>query len=187
MIPVLIAYSTSEGQTHEIARFMASTLRDAGYGVDLLDVAAAQSALVQPSYSMAILGGSVHAGQHSHALARFIEANASWLALIPVAFFSVSLTAAKQDEASRAETARMLGRFLDKTGLAPARTCRIAGALRYSRYGFIKRLLLQRIAARAGGGADTSRDYEYTDWNAVRQFTLEFARDLLDDAPSEAA
>jgi menaquinone-dependent protoporphyrinogen IX oxidase len=29
-----------------------------------------------------------------------------------------------------------------------------------------------RIVARAGGDTDTSRDYEYTDWAALRAFTV---------------
>jgi menaquinone-dependent protoporphyrinogen oxidase len=37
---------------------------------------------------------------------------------------------------------------------------------------------MRRIARKEGGGTDVSRDFEYTDWPAVRQFALEFARDF---------
>ena len=33
---------------------------------------------------------------------------------------------------------------------------------------------MKRIVAKAGGGTDTTRDYEYTDWNDLRAFALEF-------------
>jgi hypothetical protein len=33
-----------------------------------------------------------------------------------------------------------------------------------------------RIAAQAGGDTDTSRAYEYTDWNAVARFARQFAQ-----------
>jgi len=35
---------------------------------------------------------------------------------------------------------------------------------------------MKRIAAKAGGDTDTSRDYEYTDWNALSRFTVQFVR-----------
>jgi menaquinone-dependent protoporphyrinogen oxidase len=43
----------------------------------------------------------------------------------------------------------------------------IAGALRYSKYPLPLRWLMRRIAKQAGGDTDTSRDYEYTDWEQV--------------------
>lgn len=182
MIPILIAYGTTEGQTGKIADFMAQALSEAGYRADIVDTASPQSSAVQPTYAAAILGSSVHGGRHSRSLAKFVEANAEWLGTIPTAFFSVSLTAAHDDEKSRAEAARMIDEFLAETGLAPRRTCRIAGALRYSRYGFLKRRLMQRIARKEGGGTDLSRDFEYTDWESIRRFVLGFARDC--DGPS---
>ena len=176
MIPVLIAYSSTEGQARKIAGFMAEVLGEAGYRADVVDVASPQASLVQPVYSMAILGGSVHVGQHADALARFVKLQQPWMRGIPVAFFSVSLTAARQDEAGRAGSARMMREFLARTGLEPVRSGCFAGALRYSRYGFLKRLVMRRIARKEGGGTDLSRDFEYTDWQAVRRFVLEFAR-----------
>lgn len=80
----------------------------------------------------------------------------------------------------------MVDDFLVATGLTPVRSCRIAGALRYSKYGPVKRELMKRIAARAGGATDTSCDVEYTDWEQVRRFALEFARDH-GGAPREVA
>jgi menaquinone-dependent protoporphyrinogen oxidase len=47
--------------------------------------------------------------------------------------------------------------------------------LRYSKYGFLERLLLKRIARDATGDRDTSRDYEYTDWDEVVDFADDFA------------
>jgi len=177
MIPILIAFGSSEGQTRKIAEFMAEVLFDAGYHADLVDTAAPQSDVVQPVYAAALIGGPVHAGRHPASLARFVAANREWLATVPVAFFSVSLTAAHRDVHSRAETRRMMDEFLGASGLEPARAVCFAGALRYSRYGWFKRLLMRRIARKEGGDTDTARDHEYTDWRAIRQFALDFARD----------
>ena len=51
----------------------------------------------------------------------------------------------------------------------------VAGALPYTRYGWIKRMMMRRIVAKAGGDTDTSRDYEYTDWNDLRVSSRDFA------------
>ena len=44
------------------------------------------------------------------------------------------------------------------------------GALLYTRYGFMKRRLMRSIAEQGGLSTDTSRDYDYTDYDAVRHF-----------------
>ena len=179
MTPVLIAYSTTEGQAGKVASFMADVLASVGYRADVVDVASPQASLVQPVYTMALIGGSVHVGHHADALDRFVKMQQAWLRTVPVAFFSVSLTAARQDETGRAEAQRMMHDFLAQSSLEPARTYCIAGALRYSRYGLLKRFVMRRIARKEGGDTDLSHDFEYTDWDAVRRFVLEFARDSV--------
>ena len=54
-------------------------------------------------------------------------------------------------------------------------TIQIAGALKYTEYDFFKRLIMKMISKREGRSTDTSRDYEYTDWNAVTKFVTDFA------------
>jgi menaquinone-dependent protoporphyrinogen IX oxidase len=39
---------------------------------------------------------------------------------------------------------------------------------------FLKRWIMKRIAQKAGGGTDTSKDYEYTDWQALDKFARDF-------------
>jgi menaquinone-dependent protoporphyrinogen oxidase len=46
----------------------------------------------------------------------------------------------------------------------------IAGALMYSKYPLPVKWLMKGIARKAGEDTDTSRDYEYTDWEQVRQY-----------------
>ena len=68
-------------------------------------------------------------------------------------------------------------RFLDANGWHPTVRKVVAGALLYTRYRFgQKRWIMKRIAAKAGGATDTSRDYDYTDWNDVREFATTFGR-----------
>ena len=42
----------------------------------------------------------------------------------------------------------------------------------------MKRLVMRVIAKRAGGDTDTSRDYVYTDWEALERFAGELAEEL---------
>jgi menaquinone-dependent protoporphyrinogen oxidase len=50
----------------------------------------------------------------------------------------------------------------------------VAGALPYTKYNVFIRWIMKRIARQEGGDIDTSRDYEYTDWKALRLFAGEF-------------
>jgi menaquinone-dependent protoporphyrinogen oxidase len=76
------------------------------------------------------------------------------------------------------ELAVIVDRFGRSTGWHPPITKHVAGALRYSRYNWLKRWAMVRIVRKAGGDIDTSRDYEYTDWADLRAFAEEFARSL---------
>ena len=69
----------------------------------------------------------------------------------------------------------ILSRFLAEAGWQPAITKPVAGALLHPLLWFIRRVM-KRIAAKAGGNTDTTRDYEYLDWQDLRRFTEEFGR-----------
>ena len=100
------------------------------------------------------------------------------LNLIPTAFLSVCLGVLETGTKPRQELLRIMRRFLDRCGWRPTITKMVAGALLYTRYNWLKRTMMKRIAAKAGGDIDTTRDYEYTDWNAVDRFADEFAQRL---------
>jgi menaquinone-dependent protoporphyrinogen oxidase len=68
-----------------------------------------------------------------------------------------------------------VNRFCLKTGWTPAQVLHVAGALPYTRYNFITRSIMRRIAESQGDDTDTSRDYEYTDWAALGHFADSFA------------
>ena len=40
------------------------------------------------------------------------------------------------------------------------------------------KLVMKRIAKKEGADTDTSRDYEYTDWDAVAEFAKDFSHIL---------
>jgi menaquinone-dependent protoporphyrinogen oxidase len=61
----------------------------------------------------------------------------------------------------------------------------VAGALPYTRYNWLKRWVMKRIVAKAGGDTDTTRDYEYTNWEELRAFSEEFGRLACNDSRAE--
>ena len=174
MSEFLVVYSTGEGQTRKIAEFVVTTLEADGHTARAVDVAAPPDDLDPDAYDAIVVGGSIHVGRHSPALVEFVCEHRDVLGERPGAFFQVCLSAAADDPERRAEADRYAAEFQETTGWTPNRVAVFAGALRYSEYGLLKRLVMKRIARGATGDTDTSRDYEYTDWDAVTAFTTEF-------------
>jgi menaquinone-dependent protoporphyrinogen oxidase len=172
---IAIVFDSQEGQTERIAAHIAARARKAGFTADLFPTAAEVAGLA--SYDAIIIGGSVHAGRHGRRLVRFVRESLADLERIPSAFFSVSLSAATPDEQHHADALRAADAFARETGWEPRQRELVAGALRYSRYGFLKRFLMRRIMAKEGTLA-TSGDHEYTDWAAVEAFTDAFLQRL---------
>ena len=134
-----------------------------------------------------MLAGSIHMGRHPRTLARFARANCGWLNAVPTLFLSVSLSAASNSEGTREEARRLAEKFLEETGFSAGSSACVAGALRYSRYNPLKRFVMRRISRAEGRETDTSRDYEYTDWQALGSEVDRFAAKLGAEAPAHRA
>ena len=171
MARLLIVNGTNEGQTRKIAGHVAETAREAGHEAEVVDSAIGPVLVPPHRYDAVVVAGSVHAGKHQRSLARFVRASLAELTRLPTAFFSVSLSATGSDLPGARKCADA---FLHETGWFPSMVRLTAGALAYSRYGPVKRWIMKRIARKAGGGTDTSRDYEYTDWAKLREDVVVF-------------
>ena len=167
---VALIYGTSEGQTERIAHRIADQLETAGHDVDLRFAKDLPHSFDLAAYDGVVVGASVHLGTHLAYVTDFVRDHVETLNRLPSAFYSVSLTAAEGTEAAREPAREILDAFLATTGWEPTETATVAGALRYSQYGAVTRFLMRRIARKAGGGIDTSRDYEYTDWKDLEAF-----------------
>jgi menaquinone-dependent protoporphyrinogen oxidase len=174
MTRILIAYGTCEGHTARIAQYLADVIRAQGPMVDAVNVERA-SAGEPEGYDAVIVGASIHLGKHERQVVEYVRQNRDILERLPSAFFSVSLSAGDNTERARKAVGDCIEKFVRQTGWRPAKIGRFAGALLYSRYGFFKRWMMQKIASRRGSpDTDTSRDYVYTDWHRVRDFADEF-------------
>lgn len=183
MARIAVLYDTSEGQTARIAGDVARIVSETGHQVTLEDVRRLPSDFHVESFDGVVLGASIHVGKHSRQVADFVRRNRSALDRLSTAFFSVSLSAAGKTDRQQANARRCLDDFLRETNWTPAVSTTLAGALLYRQYGFFKRLVMKWIAASEGGDTDTSRNYEYTDWEQVRRFTEQFL-DLVRESPT---
>ncbi|MFC4542680.1 flavodoxin domain-containing protein [Halosolutus amylolyticus] len=174
MTRVLVAYGSSEGQTATIADRIGDVLGDEGHDATLVNLNHPPTGLDPGAYGGVIVGGSIHVGSHQAYVTDFVREQRSTLNRLPSAFFSVSLSSASDDPEARSAADDLVEEFLEDTGWDPDSTLAVAGALKYSEYGLLKRFVMRRIARKSGGDTDTSRDHEYTDWDAVETFAAEF-------------
>jgi menaquinone-dependent protoporphyrinogen oxidase len=173
-----VFYATREGHTKKIGERIAADLRTRGVLVDLFEV----NECADPDwsrYSAACLAASVHRGRHEREMIAFAARHRNALTRLDAAFVSVTLSeagaeAANRSEAERRQSAedaqRMIDVFVTDSGWQPEHALPVAGALAYSKYNFLVRFLMKRIARKAGAPTDTSRDYEFTNWPALDRF-----------------
>lgn len=170
---ILIVYGTTEGQTRKISHFMEAILKDAGHEVTVCD--ATETPPPPSSYDAVVIGASIHIHKYQSAVVHYIKHHIKVLNNKPGAFFSVCLAIASGLEEEHIEARKITTDFLEEVGWKPLMVTQIAGALKYTQYDFFKRLVMKMIAKKEGHPTDTSQDYEYTDWDAVKEFVKEFA------------
>jgi len=180
MARVLILYGTTEGQTANISKYIVEVVREYGHETETLDAKELPGGFTLDGYGSVIVGASIHMGEHEECVREFVKRNREALERMSSAFFSVSLTAREETDEARAQTREYVEKFAQETGWHPDMVGIFGGALRYTQYGFIKRHFMKKISKdRGSADTDTSRDYEYTDWNDVRHFTEEFLQQGL--------
>jgi menaquinone-dependent protoporphyrinogen oxidase len=179
---IAVLYDTEEGQTAKIARTIADSLDQEGYQVITYDLRRLPQDFDLETCRGIILGASVHVGKHSPPCTEFVTQNRELLNRLPSAFFSVSLSAAGESQRQQQDAQRVLDEFLSDVDWTPNVQTTLAGALLYRQYGFFKRRLMKWIAKREGGDTDTTRDFEYTDWDEVQRFVNQFTGQLQAEA-----
>jgi menaquinone-dependent protoporphyrinogen oxidase len=191
MANIAILYATREGHTRRIAEHAAEIARAQGFVPVVCDVADIEEPFALGGFDAALIAASVHAGRHEREMVQFVRRHRAQLEQIPAAFLSVSLTettvedASKPDDArarSHADVQRMLEEFYTNSGWRPKYAKPVAGALLYMHYGILLRFVMRRIAKKAGGPTDTSRDYDFTDWAALESFVKHFLQESTQQA-----
>ena len=168
MEKTLITYSTVDGQTKRISERLAKLATQSR--VDVLPIS---NQINLDSYKTIIIGASIRYGKYRNEVFNFIENNIHTLNVKKNAFFSVNVVARKPEK-SAPETNPYLIKFLDKIKWKPKNLGVFAGKIEYPKYKFIDKYAIKFIMWLTKGPTDTSKTYEFTDWNKVE----DFARDL---------
>ena len=172
----LVAYASTDGMTAEIAQRIGQRLRAADHVVEISEIAQLPRDFDIAHFDAVLIGASVHAHGYQHRVRRFVVPRLPALRAKPTAFFSVCMAIASKDPGERAEAEEIPERWAERLGWAPQAIEVIAGAVRFTRYGFLRKAVMLAIARREmTGPVDPTRDYILTDWQQVDAFANTFA------------
>ena len=175
MARILAVFGSFNNQTRTITERLAKVLGSRGHQVTTWDGARLPRRYSLEEFDAFLVAGAVHYGRHPRYLTQFARRHAALLNSRPAAFVSVC-GALIGDWAEGPEEARKyLERFIEETGWAPSLSRSVAGAIKYTRYSWPIRLVMRYISARTGRPVDTSRDWDFTDWDAIDRLGLELA------------
>ena len=183
MSRILVVFGTTDGHTAKIAKFVGETLTSAGSQVDVARAAPGGRSPDGADYDGIIVAASLHAGGYQPPIGQWVRRHGADLLGRPTAMLSVCLGILEQNPRVWADLDAKIDRFLTRVGWRPTVVKIVAGAIPYSRYGWLKRLVMQHMTRKAGVVTDPSRDYEYTDWEDLRLFTTGFLRRMTAGTP----
>jgi menaquinone-dependent protoporphyrinogen oxidase len=179
MCELPVFYATTEGQTRRIAERIAAQLRKQHFDSRAIAIVSDEAAHVDwPRVRGACLAASLHRQTHQREAVTFARRHARELSAVPSLFVSVSLAAVSTNAGEVRAAHQLAERFATETGWTPTRIAEVAGRLAYTQYNWLVKYIMRRIALKAGGSGDTSRDHEYTDWTQVESLANQLASDL---------
>ncbi len=181
----LIAYESRHGQTEKIANFIGERLILAGHSYDLIMLNKLSHDTNPRYYQGVIVGAPIYARKVSSKVKRWLLKNREAIQQKPSAFFSVCLGVLQEQPEVQLDEVQIVRGFLKSCGWNPQIVSIFAGALTYSKYNWVLKLLMRYISRKAGVMTSTSADYEYTDWIKVDEFVQQFLRNASSAQPSQ--
>lgn len=166
MATIVIAFESTYGQTHKIAEHVADRARRQGHSTRLVRASIATHAILDDADAFVVVA-PVYFGKHPRAIRRLLRNYAGTLAARPMAFISVSNSAARTGTEAYTQAERLANSAMAMQGLKPAAVACAAGALAYPRYGFFLRQMMRMIAKSTGGPVDTTQIHELTSWERL--------------------
>ena len=171
---LLIIFASRHGQTAKIAHRIADVAAENGFETTAVDVGVAAPGIRVDSFDAVIIAGAVKFGKHSAKLRAFVQQKLADLKKRPSAFVSVSGAARSAEGIPMARA--YAEAFLESTGWKPSAIATCAGALPFTKYGFVTRWIVASSEKKQGRRFDTHRDYEFTDWDGVDRFARDFVQ-----------
>lgn len=183
MTRTLIVYGSAYGQTEKTVQRVAARLKEAGVLCNIVKGDAIPPGLRPADYDGFVVAGSVLFGKHQKYLESFVTKHHEILTRRPSMFLSVCGAAHSETPESEALAQKYRLEFIRRAGWAPRLAHSLAGGLPFTRYGVFTRLMMRLISRHSGGPTDTSRDWEFTDWDTVDRLAREFQLVLAGNMP----
>jgi menaquinone-dependent protoporphyrinogen oxidase len=165
MAKIVVLYGTTEGQTAKIASGLplaGCTVIESTSSIWSKSIRRSSRCLrrrisrrVDPRRFASAVRLSLAPGPHGGADPRSTAA------------FTACLAVRSLNENERAEARAFSALYEEKTVWKPDVPEFFAGALMYSEYSWLVRMVMKSIARREGGSTETSHDSEYTDWTTT--------------------
>ena len=171
MTSFLIIYSSTDGHTKIICDRIKKTLEDRN-SVELVSLEDVKK-IDLSKFEKIIIGASIRYGKYRESLFDFIDKNKNTIDTKKNAFFSVNVVARKKEK-NKPETNPYVSKFLKNTNWIPKKIGVFAGKIDYPKYKLLDKYAIKFIMLITKGPTDTSKTYEFTDWDMV----IEFARNI---------
>ena len=159
----IIIYSSVDGHTKEICE------KIAGHMIGDSDIFSVDDNPEIQNYEKIIIGASIRYGTYRTKLFDFIESNIEVISEKENAFFSVNVVARKAEK-NTPNTNPYVQKFLNSTTWIPNKVEVFAGKIDYPKYKFLDKYAIKFIMLITKGPTDTSKRYEFTDWDKVKNF-----------------
>ncbi len=162
----IFIYSSSNGQSLKICE----TLNEEKDSL-ILNIERLNSVNLD-NFDQIIIGASVKYGDHNKKIYNFVKNNKILLKRKKTVFFSVNATARKSEK-NQPNTNPYITKFLKKTNWKPDHIGVFAGKIDFPNYNFLEKYIIKFIMWITNGPTDTTKTYEFTDWDAVKKFSRE--------------
>jgi len=162
----IFIYSSSNGQSLKICETLNEEKESLILNIDRLN------SVNLDNFDQIIIGASVKYGDHNKKIYNFVKNNKILLKRKKTVFFSVNATARKSEK-NTPNTNPYIIKFLKKTNWKPDHIGVFAGKIDFPNYNFLEKYLIKFIMWITNGPTDTTKTYEFTDWDAVKKFSRE--------------
>ncbi len=162
----IFIYSSSNGQSLKICETLNEEKESLILNIDRLN------SVNLDNFDQIIIGASVKYGDHNKKIYNFVKNNKILLERKKTVFFSVNATARKSEK-NTPNTNPYIIKFLKKTNWKPDYIGVFAGKIDFPNYNFLEKYIIKFIMWITNGPTDTTKTFEFTDWDAVKKFSRE--------------
>ncbi len=165
MKKILFVYSSTDGHTQKICEHMVKSIPET---IQLQMTNLSENPNIK-DFDLIVIGASIRYGKHNPEVTSFLNVLQQTNPQIPTAFFSVNVVARKASK-NQPDTNPYMIKFLKGLDTLPTELAVFAGALDYTKLGWLDRTMIQFIMWMTKGPTAKDTRVDYTEWYAVQNF-----------------